>query len=267
MRDDLYQLLDVSSSATQEEIKAAYRRQAMKYHPDRNGGNSAAEERFKAVVEAYRILGDPQEREAYDANLERDRKYADAPELAAMRRHIRVSARHGRERRENRGSQKRRNERECAYPTRPRLFFIGRRKKVSMWHLLAFYAAALALFLPAITKSCQVAEQDAAVAGTPAESQLTPEEIKARALDMVSVLRTRAEEGDTNAQLRLGLILYAGTGTVEPDRAAAREWWQKAADKGNARAKEYLERYTNTAPPPEFDPNAEVIRAAEQKKE
>ena len=70
MRDDLYQLLDVAPSASQEELKAAYRRQAMKYHPDRNGGNSAAEERFKAVVEAYRILGDPQEREAY-ALLER----------------------------------------------------------------------------------------------------------------------------------------------------------------------------------------------------
>lgn len=264
MRDDLYQLLDVSPNATQEEIKAAYRRQAKKCHPDHNAGNPAAEERFKEVVLAYKVLGDPVERAAYDANCERERKYAGAPELAAMRRHIRVSARHGRERRENRGSNKRRDERELSYARRPRLFFIGRNRKVSLWHLLAFYAVALALFIPAVTKSCRVAEREAARADSPAECTLPPEEIKARALDAVADLRRLAEQGDTEAQVKIGLVLYAGLGGVDADRAAAREWWRKAADSGHPKAVEYLEKYTSTAPPPEYDPHAEVIRAVEK---
>ena len=262
MRDDLYQLLDADPSATQEELKAAYRRQAKKFHPDRNADDPAAEERFKAVVEAYRILGDPAERELYDAECERDRKYADAPELAAMRRHIRVSARHGRERRENRGSRQRRGGSESAYPTRPRLFFIGRRKKVSMWHLLAFYAAAIALFFPALAKSCRVAEQGRDDAAAKAESHLTPEEIKARALDAIAQLRQQAENGEAEAQFKLGLILYSGMG-VEADRPAAREWWQKAAANGHPKAADYLKRFTNTAPPPVEDTNPPVIRAAQ----
>lgn len=263
MRDDLYQLLDADPTATQEELKAAYRRQAKKYHPDHNAGNPAAEERFKDIVEAYRILGDPAERELYDAECERDRRYAGAPELAAMRRHIRVSARHGRERREKRGSNRRRDDREPSYARRPRLFFIGRNRKVSLWHLLAFYAVALALFIPAVTKSCRVAERELARADSTAECSLAPEEIKARALDAVAELRRRAEQGDTEEQVKLGLVLYAGLGGVDADRAAAREWWRKAAESGHPKAVEYLQKYTSTAPPPEYDPHAEVIRAAQ----
>ena len=266
MRSDLYQLLDVDPSATQEELKIAYRRQAKKFHPDRNGGDPAAEERFKDIVEAYRILGDPAERELYDADCERDRKYAGAPELAAMRRNIRVSARHGRERRENRANRRERGrEREHGKrtyaPPRPSLFFLGRNRKVSMWHLLAFYAAAAALFIPAVSKSCQMMGGNEEKRWEPTESDLPPEEIRARVLEDVARLRQQAEDGDAEAQFKLGRILYSGMG-VEADRPAAREWWQKAAANGHPGAADYLNRFTNTAPPPAEDTNPPVIRAA-----
>ncbi|MGN1210001.1 MAG: molecular chaperone DnaJ, partial [Duodenibacillus sp.] len=63
---DYYEVLGVAKTATDDEIKKAYRRLAMKYHPDRNGGDKVAEEKFKAVGEAYGVLSDPQKRAAYD---------------------------------------------------------------------------------------------------------------------------------------------------------------------------------------------------------
>lgn len=63
---DYYEVLGVSREASDEEIKKAYRRLAMKYHPDRNNGDKAAEEKFKQVGEAYSVLGDAQKRAAYD---------------------------------------------------------------------------------------------------------------------------------------------------------------------------------------------------------
>ena len=64
---DYYAILGVPRNATQEEIKRAYRRLALKYHPDRNPGNKEAEEKFKEISEAYEVLSDPQKRAIYDS--------------------------------------------------------------------------------------------------------------------------------------------------------------------------------------------------------
>ncbi|ROZ65622.1 J domain-containing protein [Kocuria soli] len=64
---DFYDVLGVSKEATDAEIKKAYRTLAKKYHPDRNAGDAAAEQRFKEVSEAHDVLSDPEERKEYDA--------------------------------------------------------------------------------------------------------------------------------------------------------------------------------------------------------
>ncbi|MBB3186883.1 molecular chaperone DnaJ [Microbacter margulisiae] len=63
---DFYEVLGVSKDATAEEIKKAYRKQALKFHPDKNPGDKAAEENFKEAAEAYEVLSDPQKRQRYD---------------------------------------------------------------------------------------------------------------------------------------------------------------------------------------------------------
>lgn len=63
---DYYQLLDVARDASAEEIKKAYRKLALKYHPDRNDGSKESEERFKEVTKAYEVLRDDQKRQMYD---------------------------------------------------------------------------------------------------------------------------------------------------------------------------------------------------------
>src|SRR3974377_1061843 len=63
---DYYEVLGVSRDAGDQELKSAYRKQAMKYHPDRNPGDHAAEEKFKQASEAYQVLSDADKRAAYD---------------------------------------------------------------------------------------------------------------------------------------------------------------------------------------------------------
>jgi molecular chaperone DnaJ len=63
---DYYEILDVTRTATDQEIKSSYRKLALKYHPDRNQGDKKAEDRFKEAAEAYAILSDPDKRARYD---------------------------------------------------------------------------------------------------------------------------------------------------------------------------------------------------------
>jgi curved DNA-binding protein len=63
---DYYQILGLNRKASADEIRKAYRKLAMQYHPDRNPGDKKAEERFKEINEAYQVLSDPQKRARYD---------------------------------------------------------------------------------------------------------------------------------------------------------------------------------------------------------
>src|SRR2546423_9021492 len=63
---DYYEILGVTRTATEQEIKSAYRRLAVKFHPDKNPGDSEAEEKFKEAAEAYAVLSDEEKRARYD---------------------------------------------------------------------------------------------------------------------------------------------------------------------------------------------------------
>src|SRR5688500_14571350 len=63
---DYYQVLGVDRGADDQTLKSAYRKLALKHHPDRNPGDKEAEDKFKEAAEAYSVLSDPQKRAAYD---------------------------------------------------------------------------------------------------------------------------------------------------------------------------------------------------------
>ena len=66
MAKEFYEILEISETATETEIKKAYRKKAMEFHPDRNPGNAEAEAKFKKINEAYATLSDPQKKANYD---------------------------------------------------------------------------------------------------------------------------------------------------------------------------------------------------------
>ena len=63
---DFYEILGVSKTASAEEIKKAYRKKAIEFHPDKNPGDKVSEEKFKEAAEAYEVLSDDQKRQRYD---------------------------------------------------------------------------------------------------------------------------------------------------------------------------------------------------------
>jgi DnaJ family protein C protein 7 len=71
-RKDYYKILGLTKQATETEIKKAYRKLALQYHPDKNAGDTKAEARFKEVGEAYAILSDPEKKARFDSGADLD---------------------------------------------------------------------------------------------------------------------------------------------------------------------------------------------------
>ena len=84
-KKDYYKILGVDKKASQDEIKKAYRKLAVKYHPDKNPGDKKAEEKFKEAAEAYEVLGDEKKRAAYDDPMSGfDFKASGGPDFGGM---------------------------------------------------------------------------------------------------------------------------------------------------------------------------------------
>jgi curved DNA-binding protein len=66
MADDYYSILGITKTASAAEVKKAYRKLALKYHPDKTQGNKALEDKFKKISEAYAVLSDPKKKNQYD---------------------------------------------------------------------------------------------------------------------------------------------------------------------------------------------------------
>lgn len=237
MRLDYYQLLDIEESASAAEIKAAYRRQAKRFHPDLHRDNPVAEERFKLVAEAYRTLGDTERKADYDSWLERQRRLAAAPELAAMPRHTRVSARHAYERR---------NRRRPARSPHARPFLLKPRSKWPLVQYVGFYVVCIVCLVPwfitLVNRGNAPRAMGTAEHTDPGVSPLDEETQMKKLAEFTEGIRQRAAAGVPDAQCRYGSFLYHGTGGVKQDRAAARDWWRKAAEQGFLPAVQYLEK-------------------------
>jgi curved DNA-binding protein CbpA len=246
---DYYELLDVEPTVPQSVLKSAYYRQARIYHPDRNPGNPAAEERFKLIAEAYRVLGDERERRLYDEARERETRYADAPELAGMKRRVRFSVRRGR------AGDKRRS------GIRRRFTILPARKKMPrwvVWGLVAFWMSAL---LPLLLSSGGVALKLGKAPQKVKKTEPSAEVVRERLARVHAELEQKAAAGEPIAQLRLGLMLYSGSAGVPMNRPAAQIWWQKAAAQGNKTALYYLEKCDFSQPVPDVGEAAEAAEA------
>lgn len=253
MREDYYELLDMPSTADKQQLRAAYRRLAMRYHPDHAGDDPAAEERFKLIAEAWRVLGDDDKRADYDAWLERHHRYESLPELAAMpQRRSRMSTRQGAERRRERDT--RRESR------RPRPFLLRHVPKVGYLRYVIMCCCALLLLQPFIRMYSglgrRVAPRSERVDNglQPGESPLPPEERQHQLELYVRRLQHAAAAGDPQAQYRYGYILYHGIeGVVHPNAPAALHWWGLSAEQGNKNAQHMLHTYAAWEPEQSVD--------------
>ena len=260
MRPDYYQILDVEPTASQAELKQAYYRQARRFHPDCNDGDPVAEERFKLVAEAYRTLGDAERRSDYDALMERQRRYAGAPELATMQRRVRVSTRHGRARRDG-------DERHAGARRRSTTLLRKVTRPVGMWTMVVFYPMAAFMIVPSVLRGCGVLADNSYRRGVVQEEkekkELSPEEKKAALAESNARLQAAAEAGEMRAQLRLAMALYHGLG-LPLDRPMARKWFAAAAEQGNEIAEKCLRTLDFTQPPPKPEEEAAAsVPAAE----
>ncbi len=260
MRADYYQLLDVSPGVSQKELKAAYYRLAMRYHPDRHADDPAAEERFKLVAEAYRTLGVPERRHEYDNWLCLHNRYQCAPELQAFSSAHRVrpfhySSRRARERQEYRAGG--RMERPRVRRRAGGLLFRSN-GKVNSWLFLGLYALVVFNLLPIFFRHIFSSPAPVVKKSSPAEEPRVDElVVRRRVLEMEQALRQRAEAGEAAAQYELGLWLFnkssrgRGEGVVPSvlRRAASAGyrqesilWLRRAAEKGHALAMRLLKR-------------------------
>lgn len=239
VREDYYQLLDTEPTASKQELREAYRRVAKRYHPDLNGDSPAAEERFKLIAEAWRVLGDDEKRAEYDDWLDRHHRYAAMPELNTLpRRRAHVSTHRVQELR-----RARRHAADAGCPRRARLFLM--RPKGSKVSGLAYVLISLCFvlsMLPHLRRhlSPPPPAADHKPAAARGESPLPPAEQKTNLENFLRRLQADAERGNPTAQYRYGYLLYAGTGGIAPDKAAALHWWQLAAAAGYAPAQDTL---------------------------
>ncbi len=273
MRPDYYELLDISPKASPAEVKAAYYRQAKKYHPDCNPGSGDAGERFKLIAEAYHVLRERGRRADYDAWLERHRCLRRAPELEKMagnrpvrmpgemsrmpRRHTRVSVRHAYERREERE-----NRRAAGRRAPSRSIFVHRKGAPNVLHMILVYVMALLMITPLLAKSCRTAgrrhvEPAFSDKREPGVSPLD-EQTQYRELNRFRDRIFRAAQaGEPDAQFRYGCMLFHGYNGLPQDRPAAMQWFIKARDNGSPAAARLLRSLEKTNAsgtyPPQFN--------------
>ncbi len=268
MREDYYQLLDVSPGASPREIKAAYYRLAMRFHPDRNAGKPAAEERFKLVAEAYRTLGVPERRSEYDNWLRLHNRYQTAPELQAFSAAHRVRPFHYSTRRARERQERRTGRAEERPRTRRRMSFLPfvSTSRANGWLFLGFYALIAFNLLPIFfrhmfSSPAAVVKKNESVE----KPQVNEAEARRRVLEMEQRYRKRAEAGVAVAQYQLGIYLFnkssrgRGEGArpsvlrraaSEAWRQEAMEWMTRSAEQGYKPAIRLLNRLRSSPPQP-----------------